>query len=203
MNMLTKIAVAAALTAGAAQAATVFTNADNTTINGGNYGGFTFKLDDAWPSITGDVTPLMELNAVTVYSRGNDDSRETNLAAFLNVYDGATFIGTSTNSFNWSTIDTEGATGEYTFASGLVLDSSKLYTFRFSSTTSDGSLDIAARVQVTQPNALEGTMLNTAGAPADTGFDPRLTVTAQAVPEPSSAALLGLGGLALILRRRK
>lgn len=34
------------------------------------------------------------------------------------------------------------------------------------------------------------------------GFD-NVTLDAEAVPEPSSAALLGLGGLALILRRRK
>lgn len=33
--------------------------------------------------------------------------------------------------------------------------------------------------------------------------DAQFTVTAAAVPEPSSTALLGLGGLALILRRRK
>lgn len=35
------------------------------------------------------------------------------------------------------------------------------------------------------------------------GYDAQFTVAAVAVPEPSSTALLGLGGLALILRRRK
>ncbi len=46
-------------------------------------------------------------------------------------------------------------------------------------------------VQVTAAN--KATLLSGAGS----------TVTALAVPEPSSTALLGLGGLALILRRRK
>ena len=41
----------------------------------------------------------------------------------------------------------------------------------------------------------------TAGAPGNQGFSD--TFTLAAVPEPSSVALLGLGGLALILRRRK
>ena len=41
-------------------------------------------------------------------------------------------------------------------------------------------------------------------ATASTGQDAMsFTIAAQAVPEPSSTALLGLGGLALILRRRK
>ncbi|WP_435893142.1 PEP-CTERM sorting domain-containing protein [Oceaniferula spumae] len=39
--------------------------------------------------------------------------------------------------------------------------------------------------------------------PADDGFDIAWYGTSTLVPEPSSAALLGLGGLALILRRRK
>lgn len=38
---------------------------------------------------------------------------------------------------------------------------------------------------------------------ATVAFRPELVVTYTAVPEPSSAALLGLGGIALILRRRK
>ena len=37
----------------------------------------------------------------------------------------------------------------------------------------------------------------------DAGFTGEITLTIAAVPEPSSTALLGLGGLALILRRRK
>lgn len=37
----------------------------------------------------------------------------------------------------------------------------------------------------------------------DDGFTGEITLTFTAVPEPSSTALLGLGGLALILRRRK
>jgi|GEM_PF-1834921 hypothetical protein len=40
------------------------------------------------------------------------------------------------------------------------------------------------------------------GAPGD-GFTGEITLAIAAVPEPSSAALLGLGALALIIRRRK
>ena len=35
------------------------------------------------------------------------------------------------------------------------------------------------------------------------GAAPKLTVTHSVIPEPSAAALLGLGGLALLRRRRK
>ena len=40
------------------------------------------------------------------------------------------------------------------------------------------------------------------GAPGD-GFTGEITLTLTAIPEPSSTALLGLGGLALILRRKR
>ena len=40
------------------------------------------------------------------------------------------------------------------------------------------------------------------GAPGD-GFTGQITLTLTAVPEPSSTALLGLGGLALMLRRKR
>jgi hypothetical protein len=53
-----------------------------------------------------------------------------------------------------------------------------------------------------------GTLTSSAGADVVDGLylartDTADTVTLTAVPEPSSAALLGLGGLTLILRRRK
>ncbi|QQL45586.1 PEP-CTERM sorting domain-containing protein [Sulfuriroseicoccus oceanibius] len=70
--------------------------------------------------------------------------------------------------------------------------------------TSYTQFDSAASVGVSGNYQLRMTLTGGAGQGRDIHVDRvYLESTAQAVPEPSSTALLGLGGLALILRRRK
>ncbi|NWK55045.1 PEP-CTERM sorting domain-containing protein [Verrucomicrobiaceae bacterium N1E253] len=76
------------------------------------------------------------------------------------------------------------------------------------------TVDVAAQTQETWVNTASGTFANSGSElfvrvtlvdqvnGGQIGMD-NLVINHTAVPEPSSAALLGLGGLALILRRRK
>ena len=75
-------------------------------------------------------------------------------------------------------------------------------------TTNGAFNQLEGNANVAGGNALARLQLNTTttNTPATSGTgsrDFRFSVAGTAVPEPSSAALLGLGGLALILRRRK
>jgi hypothetical protein len=133
---------------------------------------------------------------------------------FVNVYlgagNGGTFVGSSANS-----IDVEGTAAlgalNYTFANIALTDSTAQYAFVFSTTATDDTA-VSARLQVARnssgafANSYDGgSSSNNADGSAPTSYETRFAVTYDtvAVPEPSSAALLGLGGLALILRRRK
>ena len=93
----------------------------------------------------------------------------------VSVINGATLEAGSANwnSLNWSNYETTG-----TVAAGAV---SFVITY----------------------NGNDLTGAQNAGQGTNDGYSDNLNLTITTVPEPSSAALLGLGGLALILRRRK
>ena len=128
---------------------------------------------------------------------------------FIDVYEGAgntgTYIGSSSNS-----IDVNNAPALSSLAwtfDGLGLNGGVEHALVFSSDAISGS-PILARLTAANNG---GGFVNTydggtaAFASADNSsplaFDARFLVTLNTIPEPSSMALFGLGGLALILRR--
>lgn len=132
---------------------------------------------------------------------------------YINVYsgpgNGGTFLGSSTNAIDVNnTAFSERLT--WNFDNIVLADSSTEYGLVFSSDTTDGN-DVQARL--TAADAGSGSFVNTYdGGTADgndadnsspNNFDAKFAVTYETIPEPSSTALLGLGGLALLLRRRK
>jgi len=94
---------------------------------------------------------------------------------------------------------TTGATISITYDGGLT-DS---FDVSFALTPNDADMTSAERIEFTKNynNVTEVKFSNLQGQ--NTTFRGWNSVAFVAVPEPSSAALLGLGGLALIMRRRK
>lgn len=199
------IIAAMAATSMAAPAATVLTQASGNA--NGNYGGQSFAIADSGFALAGDaLTGLYDLDTVT-FTKGNANTATP--VVYLNVYEGASFLGSSTNSFDWTSeglAQNTTATFDFTGVPGVDgLTDGTVYTFRFSSTAEDGDL---IRIRIKPGNSPSnplntGTLLNELGAPVDAAYDAQLSVEITPVPEPSSSALLGLGGLVLLLRRRK
>lgn len=120
-------------------------------------------------------------------------------------WDPGVLLGTSSNAV---VFDTALAISDFAFT-GVTLADATVYTIAFVS--DDASADTSLRIAVTKnaasPGASgsykEGTLFDNANQPFSNGWDSGFSVNTDSVPEPSSTALLGLGGLALLLRRRK
>jgi len=195
MKLKNHCAVAAIFLAAATslQAATVFTDTFNYTVDNAMVaeGGWT-----AWSGGGGSDAGTGKYWGGGNNGSGNDDWVEYNYTTTLSEGDVISMdanvlrIG-STRGYTMTIDLWDGADGSTrALAAGGVQDtpsSAALTTVTYTATSADVGKQVIFKYSHT----------NNWGETADVTFD----VTA--VPEPSSAALLGLGGIALILRRRK
>ena len=213
--------LALAVTSLAANAATVKIGYGNVTDGSGG------SSDNMWgQSVTTPAGPPVYLNnfryqAASSDQPGSEGTRSTD-TVYLHAYtifttDGAGaitnidgFTAKSTSTIDLSTIENYG-TMTWTFSGADAFVAETEYYFLMSTqNTAVSMLDITSMVDAAF--ALDTITASYTGGEAfankfvdtsnwDQHFEADFTVSS--VPEPSSTALLGLGGLALILRRRK
>lgn len=157
--------------------ATSETNNDRALIRQSNTNAYE-TLKDIGIAVTANTTYTLNLDG-GLYASGTGPS--ASLEWELGSYDGVTFTAFSTAN---STSITNAITSGSFFGAGNDQALTE-YTFTTGAIVSD---NIAIRLAVTNNNNNFG------------GFD---GIVVDAVPEPSSSALLGLAGISLILRRRK
>ncbi len=207
----TNILLALAATASYSTASTMLTTAATFGSGGGtgNWDWQAFTLNDTGFTTSGDAlpSPTVSLDGIDLEKGTTSFDSTTVGQQFLGVFTAtptgfASLIGVSTNSIDVKSLGSD-ALIAYTF-SGLNLDTSTEYFMRgIVDTVDDGTIGGAGdtlavtRLRTVAPSVIAGAIHNG----SDNDYDMRITVSA--VPEPSSAARLGLGGLALILRRRK
>lgn len=139
---------------------------------------------------------------------GNRNAGAAGTGLYLAVYEDSgngadwnpgALVGVSTNTQDMTV---NGGTATWTFSNETLTEGSR-YLFTFTSDAA-GTTTVAASTRV---DLGSGNSDQSAFASGGAAFGGAHTMAAQIVtsnvPEPSSAALLGLGGLALIMRRRK
>ncbi|MGJ8656607.1 MAG: PEP-CTERM sorting domain-containing protein [Akkermansiaceae bacterium] len=158
------------------------------TATGGNLGGGNgIGVADNWIDEGESLT--IALSSLVVDTSGYIDGTIGGLTGPVGV--GSSAFGIHTFSLtSLSAVDpgfvSDGTTTDSVLASSYVFGSGN----SLSNTTGEGTLSFVAGVEGDTRFRL-------------TGWKPYIELDIVAVPEPSSTALLGLGGLALILRRRK
>ncbi len=172
---------------------------DTSGMSANTYQGVTYYegVPSGWTSDNGDIqviTPPFDGNRAGFTSNYVDVSATTRAVTLSQQVSGFTPGQQYTVSYDWGnrlinaydmTISMGGTSASHTGPAEVVAASNHSFTFTAGTTTE--TLSIA---------------YNHTNGNSNTGFN-STNFTVTPVPEPSSAALLGLGGLALILRRRK
>jgi len=201
-----------ALSAQASQAATVmavsnFDNAYNgsSVVFGGNFAGKEYK---AVSFTTGNLDTQFE--SLSYFSQNIGPSQTS-----VDIYDAS---GSTPGSLYFTLSSPSGSTGDQETLTGSgLLSANTTYFAVFTATNSGDAATTTDPAQTDGPDtSISGSGWSigdkmftadktdlTSWTQSTTTSAPRLQINVSVVPEPSSLALLGLGGLALILRRKK
>lgn len=207
MMKITYILTAIAATSLVSNAAT--TLLQSTGGDRGNYQFVPFAMNDTGFDRSGDaLLSFFALDSFTLTkASGTAHPSQSDTTYLVVLEQGGPVLGTSTNFVNWNTLAVGGeGVFDFTGVTGVDnLNTETVYTYLFSSSSTPTNDDIVfARLEVgTEGNGVGP--LTTGGVAANNSFAPLMSIVISptTIPEPSSTALLGLGGLALILRRRK
>ncbi|NWK54770.1 PEP-CTERM sorting domain-containing protein [Verrucomicrobiaceae bacterium N1E253] len=212
MKHTTSILLALTTTVSLSSAAVTVISTDPTTYTDastgeGNWHYQSLTLNDSGFTVTGgSLDANMNLESVTFAHDTASTTDGLYLVAMTDVQDTATIVAQSTNSINMTGLS-GGDLLTWTFDSDTLSTSTQYFFAWYQDTSGDGIIgagdtDADARIAM-KGNVIAGQLRNAPTGGISTNDDAMMNIQLTAVPEPSSAALLGLGGLSLILRRRK
>lgn len=175
--------------------------------------GACWSLADAGFVLTGDpLDQTMGLQSVT-FMKGTGWGGETAGGLYLKVFSGdtgglGTFVGVSNNTVDVASA-ADGALETWTF-SNLALNKSTIYSYVVGATNDSSNPDARFSMQLspgTTDLLTTGKLLrNDAAHLADFAWDPYVSITASAIPEPATSVLLAFGLFGLLAyawRKRK
>lgn len=213
MKLKASIILALAGSITAASAATTLITTDPTTYTDGgtsegNWHYQSLTLNDAGFTATGDALGAsVTIQSITFAHDTASTADGLYLVAMTDVTDLSTIAAQSTNSVDQTGL-AGGALMTWNF-SGDTLSTSTEYFFAWYQDTggANGTIDAgdtAATARIAMnASTIAGGLRNAPTGGIASAQDGMMNIQVNNVPEPSSTALLGLGGLALILRRRK
>jgi len=209
---ITSILVSLALVlgiAGSAEPVTVWTSSteasSDDTDGDGNYGGFSWCLTDPDDNVAwdGNSSGTVDLVSVSVWGGGGASPASVGLSVY-GPYDSSPpalplsgLLGSANNTVSGSTAGYK----TWTFTEGAIeLDVTKWYAYEMTFSGSDG-LRTALNPWTGQPNAYEGDG-RTLAQEKTVWYDWMPNGSIVTTPEPATVAILGLGSLVLLRRRR-
>lgn len=220
MKKLLTTATAVVLVAGSASAATVTTSFGPANNQAGPMFGqsITVNVDSDLPD--GSIPASVYVTELTLKQTGSATGINDTDVAYIHIYDAFAVDGSLSPTtignlitVSSSTVDfsTTGANSVLTwsFAGDTAIDKGTEYFYVLATNTTAATVGDSANL-TTQGLRLTtgdpysgGRAFRGNGTTSDWDAEFTLKTSTTVVPEPSSTALLGLGGLALIMRRRK
>lgn len=214
MKRITNTLTALAGTITAASAATTLSTGDISNPTGTDRGNWHYQsasLNDGGFFSSGDaLDATVALQSVSFVRYGGGGTTAGSL--FLAVLTDATDLGSVVASSQAGIDVAAAAQGDimtWNFNSESLSSSTQYFYAFYTDTSGNGSIgagDTAAvaRIWDSKETTITGELRNApSGGISTSGEAAYISISVDAVPEPSTTALLGLGGLALILRRRK
>ncbi|QQL46131.1 PEP-CTERM sorting domain-containing protein [Sulfuriroseicoccus oceanibius] len=214
MKTITHIALTLSASIATASAATILSTGDLNNPTGSDRGNWHYQsasLNDSGFTTSGDaLTESVALQSVSFirYSGGGATTGDIHLALLTSPTDLTSVVASSVNTIDVTNTATN-AIMTWNFSGETISSSTEYFYAFYSDTSGDGTIgtgdtDADARIWNIAPAPLSGTLRNApSGGISTTGSSAYMEINVTAVPEPSSTALLSLGALTAILRRRK
>ncbi|MEN8255680.1 MAG: PEP-CTERM sorting domain-containing protein, partial [Verrucomicrobiota bacterium] len=174
---------------------------------GGNWEGACWKLADTGFTASGDSIATQTLNLQSVaFKRYSATAGGTSGSLYLKVFTGntgglGTFVGISNNTVDFRGL-AEHAVGTWTF-DNLALDKDTVYSYVVGVNNDSSNPDaIQARIETSHDatQVLDSGFIVSNDAALTIARDPWVHI--EAIPEPATLGLLGIGGLLTLIRRR-
>lgn len=209
-----------AVAMGMANAATIITSFGPANNQAGPMFGQSATVNIGADTADGSITQTVYLTSFSLRQTNSTTGINNSDVSYLHVYDAfgvdgsadpttiGNLVGVSNSTVDFSTTGA-GVALAWTFDGTIALDKSTEYFFIFAKDTSAATVGnsgnlITQGLRLTTANPyLGGRSYRANGTTSDWDAEFTMITSTNVVPEPCSTALMGLGGLAILLRRRR